>query len=71
MAVSTFGTPMINTQSFVTLWLCGLNLKHHHVHLYVSFQTDSVDTGGRNIIYTFEMQTFKKNAPNLLTLYQL
>lgn len=59
---------MINTQSYIGLWLCGLNLKHRHVCLCFSFQTDYADTGGRNIIYTFEMQTCKENAPKSTNL---
>lgn len=35
---------------------------------YFSFQTDYADTGGRSIIYTFEMQTYKENAPKSTNL---
>lgn len=59
---------MINAQSYISLWFFGLNLKHCHVCLYFPFQTDYADTGGRNIIYTFEMQTCKETAPKSTNL---
>ena len=60
--------PVINTPRYISLWLCGLKLKHRHVCLYFSFQADYADTGGRNIIYTFETQTYKENAPKSTNL---
>ena len=61
----------MNAQSCISPWLCGLNLKHHRVCLYFSFQTDYADTNGRNIVYAFEMQTYKDYAPKSATLCQL
>lgn len=59
---------MINTQSYISPGLCGLNLKHRHVCLCFSFQTDCADTGRRNFLCTFEMQTYKESAPKSTNL---
>lgn len=60
--------PVINTQSYISPWLCGLNLEHRHMGLCFSFQTDHADMGRRNFICTFEMQTYKDNAPKSTNL---
>lgn len=49
--------PTSNTRSNITLWPCGLNLEHHHMCPYFSFQTGCAGT-----ICTFEVQAYKENS---------